>query len=93
MSQKSIDANIVDLEKTASIVKVEVVMNGVKKIVPMRYVYSNGKFEAKGYIDLFDFQASKALSSINKACFEKHQGKTWNDVEIGFSLHVKTTCN
>ena len=69
-------------------------MNGTTKTVPMKYHYENGKFDATGVIDLVDFAAGEALSSINKACFDLHKGKTWSDVTIGFSTTVEATlCN
>lgn len=101
MQSNTIEASIVDIisdkiekgKPKTGIAKVMIVMNGVKKEVPMRFSYSDGTLVANGYIDLFDFQASKALSSINKACFEKHQGKTWSDVAIGFRMPIKAVCN
>jgi hypothetical protein len=69
-------------------------MNGITKSVPMKYSFANGIFSAKGTIDIFDFSASKALSSINKACFDLHKGKTWNDVSIAFSTKIEASlCN
>ena len=29
-----------------------------------------------------DFNLSKALASINKACYELHNGKTWEDGKV-----------
>jgi polyisoprenoid-binding protein YceI len=102
MSGKNIDAKIVDIkadknmkhESRTGMVTVEVTMNGVTKTVPMKYSFSNGMFNANGVIDILDFSANKALSSINKACFELHKGKTWSDVSIGFSTKIDTKfCN
>ena len=70
----------------------EVTMNGITKTVPMHFRFFKGTLSAEGVIDLFDFQANTALSELNKACFEKHEGKTWNDVKIGFTTHIKALC-
>ena len=73
---------------------VDIEMNGVTKNIPMKYIFKEGTMHAEGYIDLFDFQGLKALSSINKACFDLHKGKTWNDVSIGFDMKIKADlCN
>jgi hypothetical protein len=69
---------------------VAVTMNGVTKTVPFHYTKKDGRIEAKGVIDLFDFSASDALSSIAKACYDKHAGKTWNDVELEFVIDNRT---
>ena len=74
--------------KTGTIM-IEITMNAVTKNIPMHYVYTKGIMKAEGFIDLFDFQGLKALTSINKACFTLHQGKTWNDVAIRFTMPIK----
>ena len=65
---------------------VAVTLTGVTKNVPFFYEKKGSTLTAKGVIDLFDFSGLEALRSINKACFDKHQGKTWNDVELGFTI-------
>ncbi|MEA2110853.1 MAG: YceI family protein [Campylobacterota bacterium] len=70
---------------------VDITMNGITKTVPMPYSYDKGVMQANGFIDLFDFTASKALRSINKACYDLHSGKTWSDVAIGFSTGIAAT--
>ncbi len=65
---------------------IAITLNGVTKTIPFTYSEKNGIVTAKGVIDLFDFSGSKALRSINKACYDKHQGKTWNDVELTFTI-------
>ncbi|SMP88416.1 YceI-like domain-containing protein [Epsilonproteobacteria bacterium SCGC AD-308-P11] len=67
---------------------VEVTMNGVTKTVPMNYSFDAGVMVANGVIDILDFSANEALSSINKACYDLHGGKTWSDVSIGFTTKV-----
>lgn len=97
MSDKNINAKIVDIQADkkvkdaprTGIVSVEVEMNGVKKTVPMTYSFSNDVFEAKGVIDILDFSANKALSSINKACFDLHEGKTWSEAGIAFKTKIE----
>jgi hypothetical protein len=102
MSDKDIEAKIVDIKadkrvKNAprtGVVTIEIEMNGVKKTAPMKYSFSEGVFEAKGVIDILDFSANRALSSINKACFDLHEGKTWSDVAISFKMKIEAKlCN
>ncbi|MDD2448545.1 MAG: YceI family protein [Sulfurimonas sp.] len=102
MKDTVIKAKIVDIKsdkrmkgkpKTGEM-SVEITMNGVTKVVPMKYVFDKGDLSAKGSIDLLDFSASKALSSINEACYDLHEGKTWSDVGISFSTKIKfDLCN
>ncbi|WP_373003848.1 YceI family protein [Sulfurimonas sp.] len=97
MSSKNITAKIVDIKSNkrergkpkTGVMSVAVTMNGVTKNVPMEYIFNKGDLSATGNIDLLDFSASKALSSINKACFDLHEGKTWSDVTIGFQTNIK----
>jgi len=100
MTGDTLTAKIVDIHaksketgkpKTGTLIA-EITMNAITKKIPMNYIFDQGTLKADGTIDLFDFSASKALQAVNKACFEKHQGKTWNDVSIGFSTHIKAVC-
>ncbi len=66
-------------------------MNGKTLLIPMRYRYIKGDFQAIGTIDLFDFNGQSALASINKSCFKLHKGKTWSDVNIAFRTTIKAS--
>jgi len=100
MAGPDIKAEIVDIkaqkvergQPKIGVITIAVTMNGITKKVPMNYRYVDKKLSASGTIDLFDFQGQTALASINKACFDLHQGKTWNDVAIGFSVNTKADC-
>ncbi len=94
---ETIEAKIVDIkslskhrkgEAKKGIVTVEISMNGKKLPIPMNYTYKDGEFRVEGTIDLFDFGAKKALGSINRSCYDLHEGKTWNDVTIGFNTKI-----
>ena len=81
---------------TAKITKVEgnvlhvaISMNGKTLDVPMKYEVEDDEVEAEGVIDLADFEMLPALHAINKACYDLHQGKTWQDVELEFELKYK----
>lgn len=100
MAGPDIKAEVVDIkaqqvehgQPKIGVITIAVTMNGITKKVPMNYRYVDKKLSASGTIDLFDFQGQTALASINKACFDLHQGKTWNDVAIGFSVNIKADC-
>ncbi len=100
LGDKFITAKIVDIKATSKhekgkakegVITAMVTMNGKSVKVPMKYTYKDGDFKATGTIDLFDFGAFKALKSINQACYDLHEGKTWNDVQIGFHTKIKAT--
>ena len=85
---KHIDAKIVDIKDHTA--KVEISMNGVKRAVPMKIIVLKESMKLKGVIDLADFSMLPSLKAINKACFDLHQGKTWQDVELEFN--ILTSC-
>ena len=60
----------------------ELILNGQKRLIPLKFSFEDSVFNGSGHIDLLDFGASKALKSINKACYALHEGKTWSHVEI-----------
>ena len=83
----SIDAKIVNVGKTSLLVAIS--MHGKTLKVPMNYSVQNNTIHAKGTIDLADFTMLPSLHSINKACYALHQGKTWQDVDIYFTIQYK----
>jgi polyisoprenoid-binding protein YceI len=87
---KSINATIVSVKK--DVANVEVTMNGVTKVVPMKIEIDEDEIEADGYLDLADFKMLPALAGINKACYDLHQGKTWQDVEVKFTIKTQKDC-
>jgi polyisoprenoid-binding protein YceI len=74
-------------------VNLAVTMNGITKTVPMKLDLERDEAEGEGYIDLADFKMLPSLSAITKACYDLHQGKTWQDVEIEFELKTKKECH
>jgi polyisoprenoid-binding protein YceI len=98
MKGDGITARIVDVlpdlkENDEGVLKLEVTMNGRTVPVMMRYEIEENRLEAEGYVDILDFSANEALRSINKACFDLHQGKTWSDVAIGFEVSLDGDCD
>ncbi len=84
------DPRVKDKPRTGEI-ETTISFNGKSLIIPMKYHYNDSKFDAKGTIDLADFDALPALTSINKSCYELHKGKTWSDVTIGFHTEIEAT--
>ncbi|WP_297441233.1 YceI family protein [Sulfurimonas sp.] len=84
---KKIEAKIIKVDKKTLVAKIT--MNEKSLDIPMSYTAKNGKITAKGTIDLADFAMLSSLKSINKACYALHQGKTWQDVDIAFTLDYK----
>ena len=65
---------------------VAITLGGITKIVPFHYKKEDDTHKAHGVIDLLDFAAGDALRSINRACYDLHEGKTWSDVELRFEI-------
>ncbi len=88
MSGDQITAKILKADENT--IKVSIMLNGKTREVSMDYHYAQetNTTVANGTIDLLDFAADGPLASINKACYDLHEGKTWSDVVIGFELPV-----
>ncbi len=84
---KSIEAHIVKVTPESLTAKIEMNQKAVE--IPMSYTDSNGTIEAKGVIDLADYLMLPSLKTLNTACYDLHQGKTWQDVNIGITIHYK----
>jgi len=87
---KAINAEIKSVHQ--NIVDVEIEMNGISQTIPMKIVREENRIEAEGYLDLGDFNMLPSLQSINKACYELHKGKTWQDIKITFEIETKKRC-
>ena len=81
------------VETTRDKILISVTMNGQTRDVPLRYKELKENFEAEGVIDVLDFAMSDELAAITKACEQKHEGKTWSDVNIKISAKFKKMCN
>ncbi|WP_457596879.1 YceI family protein [Hydrogenimonas sp.] len=86
----TITARVVDVQKERC--DVNITMNGITRTVPFKLEREDDEVEAEGYIDLADFDMLPSLKSINKACYELHQGKTWQDVKLEFELKTAEIC-
>ena len=65
-------------------------MNAVTKDVAMPYTIEDGVLKAKGTLEIMDFNAEKAWQQFNNICSTSwHQGKTWTDIDIYFSVPVQ----
>ncbi len=54
-----------------------------------QYQVSGRQLTIVGKIDIIDdFGASEALKSINEACNELHEGKTWSDVDLKAEIEL-----
>ncbi len=73
---------------------VELTMNGTTKTTSMTMKYDEpaSKVNLKGAIDVLDFGMKDSLASITKACFEKHEGVTWPNVDLELTANIKQTC-
>ncbi|QTE23819.1 YceI family protein [Polaribacter cellanae] len=65
-------------------------MNGVTEKVPFTYTITNKTFAMKANMDVTNWNATKALASLNKICEALHTGsdgvsKTWSDVALNIT--------
>jgi len=83
----NIQAKIIDVTDNTLVLKLTMNLRTLK--IPMRYSDTNNTINAKGVIDLADFSMLKSLQSLNRACYVRHKGKTWQDVNIYFTMQYK----
>ena len=83
----NIKATLSNVSKNSLIAKIT--MHKKTLNIPMSYSVKGNTIEAKGVIDLADFAMLDSLHSITKACYALHQGKTWQDVNIYFTIVYK----
>ena len=72
----------------------DITMNGVTKRLPFNYTIDGKTFNLSGAMKITDWNAAKALASLNEACKDLHKGadgvsKTWDDVAINITSTFK----
>ncbi len=75
--------------------KASLTMNGVTKDLPFTYTVVGDTIKLNSTLMLDQWNATKALASLNEACKELHTGKdgiskTWNEVNIHINVLSKT---
>ncbi len=78
-----------DTEATATIK-----MNNITESFPMKYTLNGQMASFSGVLNVEDWNAQKALESLNIACFELHKGadgvsKTWSEVKVDIVTYLK----
>ncbi|CAM1362669.1 conserved exported protein of unknown function [Tenacibaculum soleae] len=71
-----------------------ITMNGVTKKLPFKYSLNGKTFNLTGKLQITNWGAEKALTSLNEACKDLHKGadgvsKTWDDVTINITSTFK----
>jgi len=69
---------------------VEIKMNGVSQKVPFKYSIVDRVFNMKASMDMNNWNASKALASLNNVCLDLHRGAdgisiTWSEVTLNIT--------
>ncbi len=73
---------------------VDLKMNGITKSFPINYTISGQMVTMTGKLNLGNWNAQKAIESLNAACSELHKGedgisKTWSEVQIDVATYLK----
>lgn len=87
-----IEAEIKKFDTKNDLLMLEIEMNDEEMTIPLNYTIKKNLLVAKGIIDVFDFDLDDNLKSLHKACREKHEKKTWNDVGIELRAKFKKVC-
>lgn len=85
-----IKTNVVNATKEK--IEVSISMNKVTKNQNLTYKIEKSMIKATGSFDMLDYSLDGALASINKACFELHEGKTWSDVGLEVIIPLEESC-
>ena len=82
------------LKVSNNVADVEMTMNGATKVISMtsKFDEASSKLIVKGALDVLEFGMKDNLAAITKACYEKHEGVTWPNVDLELSAAVKQSC-
>ncbi|MGB0882932.1 MAG: YceI family protein [Vicingaceae bacterium] len=73
-------------------------LNNVEREVTLNYSLEDATVKLTGEIDLLDFSAENAVTSLNEVCGDLHKGedgisKTWSIVELNIETTLNKVCH
>ena len=80
------------VKATKETIETSITMNKVTKNQSLTYKIEKSMIKASGSFDMLDYSLDGALASINKACFDLHEGKTWSDVGLEVIIPFEESC-
>lgn len=89
LASKDVDAKVVGL--SGDTLSLEITLNGITKVIPMKYEMSKNEVKSKGVIDALDFGLGSALRVLNTSV-AGHLNKGWYDIPISFDLMYNKKC-
>lgn len=87
-----LSGKITKLDKINKKLYFDITFNRVAQSLVFDIQMTKKKWTASGVIDVLSFGMSKGLSALNKACFVKHEGKTWSDVKVDLIIWYSEDC-
>lgn len=91
MKKNNIEASIVGFKENNILMLLS--MNGVKKEITMKYENKDNKVLIfSGSIDILNWSLAKELTSLNKACMDLHEKKTWSEIELKIEVPITYEC-
>lgn len=84
-----IKGSILSVDEKAKTLVLNFTMNEVSKEVPMSYEIADNQIKAKGQIDVLDFSMSEPFKAFAKTCEKLHNGVSYSEVGIEFTLPYK----
>ena len=85
-----ITGEIKSIDAVEGVGLISVKMNDVEKDLEVSYeMDGNNVIKMVGTIDIPSWNGQPALDSLNKVCFEKHEGITWQDAEVKVFTKLK----
>jgi len=88
-SAKTIKGSISSVNEADKTLVLDIVMNGVKKAIPMTYEINNQNIIVKGVIDILDFNMQNSYKAFTQTCGALHENVSYSDVNIEFTIPFK----
>ncbi len=91
MKDKKIKGKINAMSATET--DIDFTFNGVSQKLAFENKFEGDTLTATGTLDVLHFKMDSALAALTKACFEKHEGKTWPDVNVTITAKFQKVCS
>lgn len=68
-------------------------VNKVKKTIILDPTIKGDSLTAVGSFDLMDFSLQENFAEFAKACFARHEGKSWSEVQVTLKIPFLKSCS
>lgn len=88
-SSQTLEGKIISVrgDDKSGTLSLDTTMNGVQKIIKMKYVVEGDTIKMSGKTDVLDYNMRSQFEAFKKRCRGFHGGKSWSEIRLDIEIH------